>query len=345
MSGGIDSSAAAALLLEQGYQPVGVTFVISPSSDRILFTEEAERAGQVCQKLGIDHLTVSIDDFEKEVVEPFVESYFKGETPNPCTVCNRRIKFKHLYRIAQEQGIEKISTGHYARVKYNPASQRYELLKGIDRKKDQSYFLWKLPQKFLSRIIFPLGNIKKSKVSKYVDKNEIIDSQTGESQDICFIPKDNYREFLEKYKPELIHDLEDGEIVNPEGEVLGKHDGFYNFTIGQRKGFHVDTPGKNYVKSIDPYHNRITVTSNQELFSKITVLKNCNWVSRKQQRTIEGKIKPRYRSKGANCKAEQIDQDKYKISFQKQQRALTPGQSGVLYQGDRVIFGGIITKN
>jgi len=342
MSGGIDSSAAAGLLLEKGYNPVGITFVISPYSGKYLFNREAERAKKICDRLNIPHITLEIEDFEEEVVKPFVNSYLKGETPNPCIICNRWIKFKHLYQEAEKRDIQKIATGHYARLNYNQQTGRYELLKGIDKNKDQSYFLWQLPQKFLSRIVFPLDNIKKSQVNHYIEKNELIDRKTGESQDICFIPNNNYRKFLDEYKPDLAKTLQDGEIVNSEGDVLAKHNGFYNFTIGQRKGFHVNTPGKNYVKSIDPENNRIIISSNEELFSDSMVIKNCNWISMEPKEEIEGFVKPRYRSKGAKCKAFKIDVNKYRIDFKDKQRALTPGQSAVLYQDDKVIFGGII---
>ncbi|MCF7884918.1 MAG: tRNA 2-thiouridine(34) synthase MnmA [Candidatus Marinimicrobia bacterium] len=345
MSGGIDSSAAASLLKEQGYEPIGATFVISPYSEKRLFHKGAQKASEVCQKLGIEHITLEIDDFEDEVVKPFVESYLNGETPNPCIICNRRIKFKHLFREAEKRNIVKIATGHYARVAYNSKTDRFELFKGIDSSKDQSYFLWQLPQKYLSKIVFPLGNITKFEVSKYIDKNGLIDRETGESQDICFIPKGDYRNFLEKYKPQVVENMKKGKIVNPDGQVLSNHNGFYNFTIGQRKGFHVDSPGKYYVKSIDPHHNRITVTPNKDLFSETMVIKDCNWVSQKEQDKIEGTLKPRYRSKGAKCLAIRLNKGNYKIEFQKKQRALTPGQSAVLYRGEKVVFGGIISKN
>lgn len=344
MSGGIDSSAAASLLQENGYQPVGVTFVIHPYSDQTLFHSEAEKAKSVCKKLGIEHITLEIDDFEDEVVAPFADSYLQGETPNPCIICNRRIKFRYLYKEAEKRHIDKIATGHYARVEYNSKNKRYQLLKGQDQSKDQSYFLWKLPQKYLSKIIFPLGDRKKTDIAKYIDTNELLERKTGESQDICFIPGNDYRHFLTEYKPESIDNFQEGEIINPKGEVLGTHSGFYNFTIGQRKGFHVDTPGKQYVKSIDPEKNQITVTGNQDLFSRQMVIKNCNWVSMEEQEEIEGLLKPRYRSKGAQCRAIRIGEDQYRIEFKKKQRALTPGQSAVLYQDDRVIFGGIITN-
>ncbi len=345
MSGGIDSSAAASLLQNEGFQPVGVTFVVAPYSDTTLFQAEAQKAKLVCKKLGIDHITLEIDDFEEEVVAPFADAYLQGETPNPCIICNRRIKFRYLYKEAQKRNIENIATGHYARVKYDSNHKRYQLLKGLDQSKDQSYFLWKLSQKYLSKIIFPLGQRKKSKIAKYVDTKGLIERKTGESQDICFIPGNDYRQFLAEYKPEFIDNFQKGQIIDPDGDVLGTHSGFYNFTIGQRKGFHVDRPGKQYVKSIDPKNNQITVTGNQDLFSKQMVIKDCNWISIDEQEEIEGLLKPRYRSKGALCRATKIGENQYRIEFEKKQRALTPGQSAVLYQDDKVIFGGIITKN
>lgn len=344
MSGGVDSSVAALKLIENGYRPIGVTLRMwHPGEDKHL-VNTIRRSKEICKKLDIPHKVEDVrSDFEKCIVQDFVDGYLSGVTPNPCVYCNKQIKWEILIDLADKMDVEFIATGHYARIFHNENSHRYEILEGIDHSKDQSYALWQLSQHDLSKTILILGNVKKSDVFKIAKKNGLFYSDLSESQDICFIPDNNYRDFLVDYAPDRIHKIGRGELVDEEGNILGFHNGFYNFTIGQRKGFKIGFGERRYVKEIDAKNNRIVISKEQGLYCSEMTLDKVNWVSIPSLNSLEGVIKIRYNHPGTKCYVETYGTDKLKVTFDEPQRAVTPGQSAVLYQGDKLIFGGIIT--
>lgn len=341
ISGGVDSSSAIYLLKQQGFEPVGITLKVIENTKDSKFEKEVERTRDLCNKLGIDHIVQHVEkEFFEEVITDFVNTYLIGETPNPCVICNRTIKWKFLLSIADELGIEKVATGHYVIIRENNGV--YELHKGIDDKKDQSYMLWQLSQKELSRTLFPLGEYTKEAVKKIAKEHSLVPESLSESQDICFIPENDYRNYLEMNFPEKLNKVGKGKLVDVSGKVVGEHNGFYNFTIGQRKGFKKGFSERKYVKQIDAENNRIVIASNDELDSKGMTLHKMNFPSGKFEKKFTGNIKIRYNSKPVPCQGEMLDESSAKIIFDKPQRAVTPGQSAVLYHGDEVIFGALI---
>ncbi len=344
MSGGVDSSVAALKLIENDYNPIGVTLRMwRPGRDKHL-EDAVRKSKEICKRLNIPHKVVDVrSDFEKCIVQDFVEGYLSGVTPNPCVYCNKQIKWETLIDLADKMDVELVATGHYARIFHNANTSRYEILKGVDPSKDQSYALWQLSQDDLSKTILPLGNVKKSEVFKIAEKNSLFYDNLSESQDICFIPNNNYRDFLIDYAPEQIRKIGRGELVDEEGNVLGFHNGFYNFTIGQRKGFKIGFGGRRYVKKIDAKNNRIVISKEQGLYSIEIVLNKINWVSIPSASTLEGTVKIRYNHPGIKCYVKTYGSDMLKVTFDEPQRAVTPGQSAVLYQGEKLVFGGIIT--
>jgi tRNA-specific 2-thiouridylase len=346
MSGGVDSSIAALKLKLEGHNPIGITFRIWEPNNYNNLGNDTEKAEQVCKKLKIEHRVVSVSEkFEHSIVENFVNEYLSGVTPNPCVECNKLIKWKTLIELADSMGIEFISTGHYARVLYNSNSQRYEIHKGTDNNKDQSYMLWRLSQDDLKRTILPLGDLTKSQVRALASNYEIPFDNNSESQDICFIPEKDYRDFIKSYAFRQISKIPEGEFVDERGNLLGRHKGFYNYTIGQRKGLRIAFGERRYVKEIDARHNRVVLSDSNGLLSSEMTVSDTNWVSIKPISYIEGIMKIRYRHKGAKCKVETERDNIIEVKFLKPQRAITPGQSAVLYQGDKLILGGIIQKS
>ena len=344
MSGGVDSSVAALKLIENGYSPIGVTLKMwHPAGDKHL-ENSIKKAKGICRKLNIPHEVVDVhSDFEKQIIQNFIAEYLSGTTPNPCVYCNKQIKWRTLIDLASKMEIEFVATGHFAIIFHNESTSRYEIRKGLDFLKDQSYALWQLSQNDLRKTILPLGSIRKSEVIEIAKKNGLFLDDISESQDICFIPNNNYRNFLAVYVPERIRKIGRGELIDEEGNVLGYHEGFYNFTIGQRKGFKMGFSGRRYVKEIDALNNRIVISKEQGLYRSEMVLNSINWISSSSASSLEGTIKIRYNHPGTECYVETYGSDMLKVKFNEPQRAVTPGQSAVLYQGDKLIFGGIIT--
>ncbi|MDO9548220.1 MAG: tRNA 2-thiouridine(34) synthase MnmA [Candidatus Marinimicrobia bacterium] len=346
MSGGVDSSTAAFLLKEQGYQPEGVTFKLWCHGADDRYREIVQRARTICSKIGIKHHVLDIEkEFKETVVQQFVDDYLSGITPNPCVYCNRTIKWRHLLATAYRLEIPYVATGHYVRLEKNVLSRRYEILKGIDPSKDQSYMLWQLSQEALGRTVFPLGSRLKIDVKTVAGKLGLHTANQKESQDVCFLPDNDYREFLQSFSPERIAGISRGELVDENSNVLGYHDGFHNFTIGQRKGFKMGFSKRKYVKEIDAVNNRVVITDNEHLFSRQMIVRNVNWVGTMPEKTIEGTVKIRYNHKGVRSIVKAISEDRYLVEFAEPQLAVTPGQSAVLYQDDRLIMGGIIVGN
>jgi len=331
MSGGIDSSVAAYILKKKGYEVIGATLQMTDIKDT--------DAKKVCEYIGIQH--ISIDkrkEFKKEIINYFLNEYKKGKTPNPCTLCNRKIKFETLVQKADKLNCDYIATGHYARV--TKKGSRYILRKGKDKTKDQSYMLYNLTQNQLSRCIFPLGNITKKKIrniAKYLNL-EIADKK--DSQEICFIPDNDYGCYIKNNSPE---EFKDGDIVDKEGNILGKHNGIFNYTIGQRKGIKISSKNPLYVIDIDVKGNRIIVGSENEIYRNKLIATNINWIGIDELKNeMDVKAKIRYGGEESKCKISNIEDERVLVEFKQKQRAITSGQSVVFYKRDIVLGGGII---
>lgn len=330
MSGGIDSTAAALLLQEQGYDLVGCTF-------RTRYTDEAslQSAAALARQLGIEHHVVDYEQrFEQDIVAYFCNEYAAGRTPNPCVLCNRQIKFGVLLEEASRLGCDSLATGHYARVKEGI------LYRAKDERKDQTYFLWQVPQQALQRVLFPLGDQTKDEVRAFLESKGLTElAHKGESQDICFI-KDDYRTFLQAQDASPLLPAEQGDYINAEGKVLGRHEGYVNYTIGQRKGLGIALGTPAFVTRIDAAHNRVTLGAHDDLYTHDVYLSHCVFHGDTSQ-TVLAQI--RYRSKAQEAVLVNIDNNGVGlIRFAEPVWAVTPGQSCVMYQDNKVVGGGII---
>jgi tRNA-specific 2-thiouridylase len=345
MSGGVDSSVSALLLKKQGFDVSGFFMKLQ----RCRKSEEAwHEAQKVAKQVGIPIFAVDGKKiFEKEVINYFVDEYNDLRTPNPCVRCNRLIKFGWFFEEAKKRGFEKVATGHYAQVKKDKDGT-FHLLSGRDKNKDQSYFLHYLDQAKLSRIIFPVGNLQKIETRKIAKKNKLFVSDKKESQEVCFVPNDDYRAFLKKYSRNKLS--KSGKIVSVQGEVLGKHSGLTSYTIGQRKGLgEIRIKNENsrplFVLGFNEKKNELIVGSEDSLYKKEMFISNPNWVSSKaKEKALAGKslkVKIRYRHEAVACSIKKTGK-KIKVVFRKTQRAVTPGQSAVFYFGKEVAGGGII---
>ena len=337
ISGGVDSSVTAKILKTKGYEVMGVYFRLSKIR---LFDESYAR--RVCNQIGIKLYPLNISQkFTKEVIEYFLDSYAQGYTPNPCIKCNKVIKFKELIKLADVLGFDRVATGHYARILKNKDGSR-SLLKGKDLSKDQSYFLYKLREKDLERILLPLGDYYKKDVQKQA-RNKGLFFKDSESQDICFINGD-HNEFLKKYL-----DLTPGDIKDMSGKIVGKHEGLPLYTIGQRKGINIGGGNPFYVVKMDQENNILYVTDNRqepELFSKKVEIKDLNQISDTDldsTKTLE--VVTRYGQTPQKCLVKTSkDKKRGVLEFEEPQRAITPGQSAVIYDREKVLGGGIIQK-
>jgi tRNA-specific 2-thiouridylase len=334
MSGGVDSSVAAALLKKAGFDVVGIMMKFwkegADGKNRCCSIESEKLARLVAKKIGIPFYVINAEkEFKKEVVDYFLAEYKRGNTPNPCVVCNKEIKFGLLIKKALSLGADYLATGHYAQFKDG------KLLKGKDKDKDQSYFLWQLNQKQLERVSFPVGNYTKSEVRALAKKFKLPTAETPESQEVCFI-QNKTSDFLKKYLK-----IKQGKIIDITGKILGKHKGLWFYTIGQRKALEIPQ-GPYYVVSKDFKRNILIVSKDEkDLLSKKLTAKNINFIS-PQKLPITAEIKVRYKSKLAKAKIFSIGKNKLEILFQKPQRAITPGQSVVFYKGEQLLGGGVI---
>lgn len=348
MSGGVDSSVSAVLLLEQGYEVIGATMKLwdpkdSEEESTCCGLDAVNDAKRVCYKLGIPHYTLNNkEDFKCHVVESFIKEYENARTPNPCVECNRYLKFGAFYKKAKELECDYIATGHYAKTEYSEKYGRYVLKKSEEEKKDQTYFLYYVPKEMIEHILFPLQNRKsKEETRKIAEQNELEIAHKKDSQEICFIPDNDYKSFLKKYS---IQKLKTGNIVLKNGEILGKHTGLTNYTIGQRKGLGISYKEPLYVIKLDAKKNEVVVGPESDLYSSELIATDLNWLAiDKIVEPLELKAKVRYRAKEADCTVIPIENEKVKVIFKEQQRAITPGQSVVFYDGDIVVGGGKIT--
>ncbi len=340
LSGGVDSSLSAALLKREGWEVHGLHFLIP--SDPETIESRAGRVKTVADRLEIPLQTFDLRKiFKRQIIDPFIDRYFQGVTPNPCVMCNELIKFEYLLQYAEEHGIDCLVTGHYVRLRKRGENAPVDLLRGEDGGKDQSYFLHRLSQKYLSRAVFPLGGMKKSEVREMARKIGLPVHSAPESQEICFLPGRDYRHFIERERGRGA--VRRGHIIDDDGEILGKHDGAYRYTIGQRKGLGIASSEPYYVKEIRPEENKVVVGRRMELYSKKAGAGFFAWTSGEpRQKAMMVHAQVRYRHRPAPGRLEIIAGDRVNFIFDEPQWAITPGQALVCYEGDRVMGGGWI---
>jgi tRNA-specific 2-thiouridylase len=355
MSGGVDSSTAALLLKKQGFECVGATMQLFDSAQmrkKVKFaeacnsTQAVDDARKICEKLGIPHHVFNFSaEFYDNVISYFIEEYMKGRTPNPCVICNRKIKWESIIREALQFGADYIATGHYARVIFNKDTDRYELHKCKAAGKDQSYALWRLGQENLARTIFPLGELSKPEVREIAKKNGLITAGKSESMDICFIPDNNYKNFLENNIENLSNKMSAGKLVDVAGNVVGEQPGYAFFTIGQRRGIGKGFGRPMYVVGLDVQKNHVIIGEEKYLFAKGLTADQVNFISVSGASDgMRGLAKIRYNDPGKMASIFNNGENCIKVIFDQPQKAVTPGQSVVFYDGDKVLGGGIINS-
>jgi tRNA-specific 2-thiouridylase len=359
MSGGVDSSAVAALLCAEGHAVVGLTMQLwnqrrlagragMPESvqGRCCSLDDVYDARRVAEALGIPYYVVNHEErFEQDVVRPFVTEYLSGRTPIPCSLCNNHLKFDQLLLTARQIGAERIATGHYARVHFDERRGRWLLLRPADNAKDQTYFLFGLTQEQLNRTLFPLGEKTKAEARDIARKAGFALAEKAESQEICFVPGGDYKRFIDAYLAEQGEELPAtaGELVTTSGEVIGEHGGIHNFTVGQRKGLGVAKGSPLYVLEIRGNQRQVVVGAGEETFSKTLRARDLNWIAVDELRgRMRVTAKIRHRHEPAAATIEPGERGTVLVSFDEAQRAVTPGQAAVFYDGDVVVGGGWI---
>lgn len=342
MSGGVDSSVSAILLQKQGYEVIGCTMELWKSQEEesnCCKSQAINDAKKVCHQLGIPHYTINCEKtFTNKVVNTFVKEYKEAKTPNPCVECNKYLKFGTFYKKARELECDYIATGHYATIEYSNLYKQYVLKKSKEEKKDQTYFLYTIPKEILAHIIFPLQNYEnKEEIRKIAQEKKLLVAQKKESQEICFIPHNNYQDFLKNYGNYV---GKRGNIVLKNGKVLGRHCGFANYTIGQRKGLGISYQEPLYVLGLDKQKNEVIVGTEKELYKKELYAEEMNWLLQEQlKKKNRCKAKVRYRAKEAEATIEE-EGSRIKVIFDEEQRAITPGQSVVFYNEEGIVLGG-----
>ena len=343
MSGGVDSSAAALILRDQGHEVAGLTFELWDSEDGTCGTKNDVRdAAEVCRVLGIPHYVVDFrKEFRQQVMERFVQDYRHGLTPNPCVDCNRTIKFGAMLDYALENGMDGVATGHYARREFDAAAGRWALYRA-DSLKDQSYVLYALTQRQLAHVLFPLGCLCKTEVRAYAAAHGFDNARKPDSQDICFVPDGDYAAFIRRYAGK---EFPPGAFVGTQGQVYGQHKGIIHYTVGQRKGLGLSFPQPMFVKELDVEKNRVVLAKAEELFSQEVIARDINLISVESiPAPLRVKARVRYRQKEQPATVLQTGPDELRVVFDQPQRAVTPGQSLVLYDGDTVVGGGKIAR-
>ncbi len=344
MSGGVDSSVAAARLKQAGYRVIGITMQIWPEGSRFggcCGIGAVEDARRVAYRLGIPHYVMNFRDvFAREVVADFCEEYRRGRTPNPCIRCNQHVKFDALLEKARELGAEFVSTGHYARIEFEESTGRYLLRKGADGNKDQSYFLYTMTQEQLKHTLFPVGEMTKEEVRQIAGEMELPVADKAESQEICFIPDDDHAGFLREHMPEA---AQPGPILDEEGMSLGRHGGIMFYTTGQRRGLKLATREPQYVIAIEPEKNALVVGPREKALGTRLIAGEVNWIVPPE--TVAGrkiKARIRYRQQESEATVSRTEGNKVYVKFSEPQMAITPGQAVVFYDGATVAGGGTI---
>ena len=336
MSGGVDSSVAAALLKQQGHEVIGATMELYGNTSPTSASEEARKVADV---LDIPHYVFDFRViFSGTIIDNFCREYAKGRTPNPCVLCNRFIKFGLLREKARELGIKYLATGHYAGILQREG--RHVLVKGADSQKDQSYFLYRLTREQLEHTLFPLASMTKEEVKKLAEEMSLPTAHRPESQEICFVPEEDYASFVEGYLDTIALP---GPILDRSGKEIGQHHGITHYTIGQRRGLGIASAEPLYVTSIDTDHNAITVGGKGDIYSSDLIAENLNWITPAPSERVKVRAKIRYRAPEAEAVITPINENKVQVNFNTPQIAVTPGQSVVFYDGDTVMGGGIIS--
>ncbi len=359
MSGGVDSSVAAAILKNQNHNVVGFTMQLwnqrrrlspegEPQPSRCCSLDDVYDARRVAEGLDFPFYVLNLEEeFERAVVRPFVEDYLSGRTPIPCVSCNTKLKFARLVTVARQVGAESVATGHYARVEYDKGSGRYRLLKGRDLSKDQSYFLFEMTQKQLGCAVFPLGDMTKAEVREVARGLGLETAEKQESQEICFVPDGNYARFVEDYARKEIGQesptLGRGEIASTDGSIIGEHTGLHRYTVGQRKGIGIAAPDPLYVVKIDVPRNQLVVGKREDLYGKSLSAVGVNWISiAPPDAPVRANVRIRYRAVEAPATIIPTGAGRVRVEFDEPQSAITPGQATVFYDGDVVVGGGWI---
>ncbi|MGE5174684.1 MAG: tRNA 2-thiouridine(34) synthase MnmA [Betaproteobacteria bacterium] len=336
MSGGVDSSVTAALLLKQGMDVEGVTMKLTAGLCCDIGSAQA-----VCRHVGVPHRVIDAQaEFSKNIIDDFISEYSHGRTPNPCIRCNDLIKFHLLLQHARTNGFDYLATGHYARIERDAQSSRCLLEKGVDEGKDQSYFLYRLTQDQMKHVLFPLGNMRKTEVRSFARALKLPAAERPESQEICFVPDNDYRSFLKEHAPET---LKTGEIVLADGSVVGTHDGIEFFTVGQRRRLGVAAGERLYVARIEPDTNRVVLGKLSELQTRAMFVLNPNFIATNELRSsMKVSVKIRYRSPFVPASIEPSGRNAVRVVFEEPVKGVCPGQAAVFYDGDTVVGGGII---
>ena len=349
MSGGVDSSVAAFLTKQAGFDCIGCTMKLRANDENeeneenaktCCTLEDAEDARSVAVRLGIPFYVFDFSaDFRKEVVDRFISAYEKGETPNPCIDCNKYMKFERLFSRAETLGCDKLVTGHYARVVFEDG--RFKLKKALDQNKDQSYVLYALNEEQLSHVLFPLGELRKEETRRIAETQGFLNARKKDSQDLCFVPDGDYAAAIERFtgKSPL-----PGNFVDQNGKILGRHKGIVYYTVGQHKGLGLVTDEPLYVKKILPQKNEIVLCRNEELFEKEVFVRNLHFIGKEPDAPFYACVKVRYRHKEQPAAVCPLGNGRARIVFEDPQRAPTPGQAAVFYRDDEVLGGGIITQ-
>jgi tRNA-specific 2-thiouridylase len=360
MSGGVDSSTVAAMLRADGHNVIGLTMQLwnqrrlaghagmpETVTGRCCSLDDVYDARRVAETIGIPYYVVNHEDrFERDVVRPFVQEYLSGRTPIPCSLCNNHLKFDQLLTVAQQIGADAVATGHYARVGFDEPRGRWLLMRPSDRSKDQTYFLFGLTQEQLSRTLFPLGGMTKPEVRDLARKHGLALAEKPDSQEICFVPGGDYKNFLDAYLAEQGESLPDtaGELVTTDGRVIGEHSGIHNFTVGQRKGLGVATGSPLYVLQIKGDARQVIVGEQEHLYSSTLLTRRINLISVKELlEPMRVTVKIRHRHEPAPATIQRTGSDEIFVTFDDAQRAITPGQAAVFYDGDVVVGGGWIS--
>jgi tRNA-specific 2-thiouridylase len=342
MSGGVDSSVAAALLVEEGFEVVGVTMHLAGNDSRCCSLDDADDARRVADRLGIRFYVANYKDrFREEVMLPFADAYLAGRTPIPCVACNRRFKFHHLLNRARALGADAVATGHYARVEADAEGRAPRLLRAVDEDKDQSYFLFDLGPEQLAHVRFPLGRLRKNEVRARARRLGLATAEKPESQEICFVPDGDYARAVEELRPGALPGP--GEIVDGEGRVLGRHAGIHHFTVGQRRGLGLGGGGPRYVTTLDAPRNRVVVGGADAVRVSAARVGCVSWTRGVAPAdTLRARVRIRHRHPGADARVSLDGSAAAVVRFDQPVAALAPGQAAVFYRGDEVLGGGWI---